>query len=297
MADLKISELSAVIPSDLTSNDLLVIVNNGDTKNIELSTLLAASSAFYVPYIANNIVPITNAVLVSFPIWNATYSVVSSLSSQWNSHLINNNLIIGSQTPLSSTSGFSNTIIGEKSLLNATIASGNVAIGFQTLFSNTSGSGNTAIGYNAGYANVVGTNNTYIGNQATGYCADESNTITLGNGAIKTLRCQANTITSLSDQRDKTNVKDLNSSLAFVNALNPVNFTWNTRDGKKTNEEDIGFLAQQLLEAQKKTNFYVPNLVNEQNPEILEASYGKLLPILVKAIQDLTLEIELLKKR
>jgi hypothetical protein len=36
-------------------------------------------------------------------------------------------------------------------------------------------------------------------------------------------------------------------------------------------------------------------LVYESNPEKLEASYGKLLPILVKAIQELAAEVEALK--
>ena len=35
----------------------------------------------------------------------------------------------------------------------------------------------------------------------------------------------------------------------------------------------------------------------DENPERLEASYGKLVPILVKAIQELKQEIEELKKQ
>ena len=33
----------------------------------------------------------------------------------------------------------------------------------------------------------------------------------------------------------------------------------------------------------------------DSNPDRLEASYGKLIPILVKAIQELSLEVETLK--
>jgi len=33
----------------------------------------------------------------------------------------------------------------------------------------------------------------------------------------------------------------------------------------------------------------------DNNPDRLEASYGKLIPILVKAIQELTIEVETLK--
>jgi len=38
-------------------------------------------------------------------------------------------------------------------------------------------------------------------------------------------------------------------------------------------------------------------LVYESNPEKLEASYGKLVPILVKAIQELTAKVEALEAK
>lgn len=297
MADLPITSLPMLVPSDLQLTDLTVIVNNSTTKQVELSTILAASSAFYVPYINLTIAPPLTTLNTSLPFWNATYSVVSTLSSVWTTHFDGPNLIIGSASLVSGFTGYRNIVIGEDSLLNTTLGSGNVAIGYRSLYSNVSGSGNTAIGYNAGYANIIGNNNTYIGNQATGNCPDESNAITLGNGAIKILRCQANSITSLSDKRDKSNINQLNSVLSFINQLNPVSFTWNTRDGKKIAEKDIGFIAQELQEAQDKSNFVVPGLVNDSNPEILEASYAKLLPVLVKAIQELTNEIEVLKSK
>jgi len=36
-------------------------------------------------------------------------------------------------------------------------------------------------------------------------------------------------------------------------------------------------------------------MVMDENPDRLEASYGKLVPILVKAIQELTMEVNKLK--
>ena len=38
-------------------------------------------------------------------------------------------------------------------------------------------------------------------------------------------------------------------------------------------------------------------LVYEENPEKLEASYGKLIPILVKAIQELSAKVEILENK
>ena len=38
-------------------------------------------------------------------------------------------------------------------------------------------------------------------------------------------------------------------------------------------------------------------LTYRSNPEMLEASYGRLIPVLVKAIQELSAEVETLKNR
>jgi hypothetical protein len=41
----------------------------------------------------------------------------------------------------------------------------------------------------------------------------------------------------------------------------------------------------------------VLQLVYESNPEKLEATYGRLIPVLVKAIQELTAKVELLESK
>ena len=50
---------------------------------------------------------------------------------------------------------------------------------------------------------------------------------------------------------------------------------------------EYGFIAQDLQDAEDSFDTKVPNLVCDENPDKLEASYGALLPIMVKAIQDL----------
>ena len=60
------------------------------------------------------------------------------------------------------------------------------------------------------------------------------------------------------------------------------------RDGGKVDIPAIGFIAQDLQQVQKDTGIVIPNLVYESNPERLEASYGTLLPVLVKAVQELS---------
>jgi len=157
-----------------------------------------------------------------------------------------------------------------------------------------SGNNNIAIGdsaQNDGVTPLSGSNNTVIGYQAKTATQSTSNSITLGNSSITTLRCQVTSITSLSDIRDKTDIVPLATGLATVMALKPVRFTWNMRDGGKVGITDSGFIAQDL---QAVDDCWL-NLVYAENPEKLEASYGRLIPVLVRAIQELKAEVDTLR--
>lgn len=216
-----------------------------------------------------------------------------------------NNNAYGRDALRNNTTGVYNIANGVNALYSNTIGSNNIANGFQALYSNSTGysnvaSGvsalqlnktgfsNTAIGVNAGNMNTTGNNNTFIGFESAGASNAASNVITLGNGAITTLRCQVTTITSLSDARDKTNISNIPAGLDFINALRPVAFDWNTRDGAKIGIPEFGFIAQELQEAQASTGITVPNLVSTVNADKLETSAGTLLPVLAKAVQELT---------
>lgn len=202
-----------------------------------------------------------------------------------------NNIGIG----FSSMNGFTNT------------GSANIAIGSSCL-QNVSGSNNIAIGSNAGVTSngLVGDNNILLGLDSSPSTDTVSNEITLGNSNISTLRCQATVITSLSDYRDKTDIDKLEVGLDFVEKLNPVTFKWDKRDNyenrisdgsKKDNTVYTGFIAQELKQLQDDNNLKYLNLVYENNPDKLEAAYGNLIPILVKAIKDLSLEVKELKSK
>ena len=78
--------------------------------------------------------------------------------------------------------------------------------------------------------------------------------------------------------------------------MNPVKFQWQTRDGNgKDGSYEAGFIAQELQSAQQDADADYLGLVMDENPERLEVSYGKLVPMLVKAIQELKSEVEQLK--
>lgn len=166
-----------------------------------------------------------------------------------------------------------NTVVGARAATNVT-SSYNTFIGSST----------------ASTLTFTGTNNTAIGYAAEPASAGVSNTVTLGNNAITTLRAAVTSITSLSDARDKTNVQGLTTGIQFVKDLKPVTFQWQYREGNPTKDGtvDSGFLAQDLKETQGQHNADYLGLVNTDNPNRFEATPGKLIPVLVKALQELT---------
>ncbi len=220
---------------------------------------------------------------------------------------------IGYRPLYSLTSGTTNIAIGYQALYNATTAGRHVAIGYRALYAQTTGSYNTAVGYTAGDAVTTGQRNTFLGEDAGNTTTTGSNNVVIGEGAtastatvnneftlgstnISSLRCNVQTISSLSDARDKTDVQELTEGLAFIDSLNPVKFQWQTRDGnKKDGTYEAGFIAQELQSAQQSADAEYLGLVMDENPDRLEASYGKLVPMLVKAIQELKSEVEQLK--
>ena len=99
----------------------------------------------------------------------------------------------------------------------------------------------------------------------------------------------AGTLTQNSDQRLKTNIQslDASSSLAAINALNPVTFNW--IDPSKGGEQ-LGFIAQQVFPI-------FPNLISTTSPTALTPdgtlglNYTGLIAPIVRAIQALSAEI------
>jgi hypothetical protein len=139
--------------------------------------------------------------------------------------------------------GGNNTALGAYAISGAstTTAQANICVGMYAGTKLTTGSFNTFVGSHIGNSSLctTGTNNTTLGNTANPSSATVSNEITLGNASIATLRCQQTSITALSDRRDKKDIVPLELGLDFVNSLNPVKFTWNTRDGAKVGRTGI----------------------------------------------------------
>jgi len=102
--------------------------------------------------------------------------------------------------------------------------------------------------------------------------------------------------TTTSDRRLKTDVVELEDNLKKIIKLEPVKFDWLVKD----KGEDIGFIAQDIQKV-------IPEVVKEvdaigetaeflDDDTMLTVDYGKLVPVLVGAIQELKQEIEDLKE-
>jgi hypothetical protein len=192
------------------------------------------------------------------------------------------------------TYGSSNVAVGSYALYWDLSGNDNVAIGYNSLNANSTGYNNTAIGYNSGSSLTTGFNCTLLGSNAQPSSIDASNEIVIGDGNVTLLRCNANAIMGTSDIRDKKDIVSIKPStgIQFVRQLNPVDFVWNMRGNGKKNIPEQGFIAQELQQLQEETGIRIPGLVYDNNPERLEASYGKLIPIMVQAIKDLKNEID-----
>jgi hypothetical protein len=208
------------------------------------------------------------------------------------------NVFVGKSAGTSNINGYANTFVGAGAASQNINGSLNTYIGTGAGQQNQS-DGNTFIGWNAGSNAVSGNSSTCIGANSQPSVSNPFAEFTLGNPFVATLRCAATTITAVSDGRDKKEIKELPVGLNFINGLKPVQFVWNDRDvEQKRDINDIGFIAQDLKKAQEETNIADSlRLVYESNPEKLEASYGRLIPILVKAIQDLSAKVEALENK
>tara|TARA_R100000353_G_scaffold154149_1_gene112836 strand:- start:34 stop:555 length:522 start_codon:yes stop_codon:yes gene_type:complete len=90
-----------------------------------------------------------------------------------------------------------------------------------------------------------------------------------------------------SDYRLKENIETMQNGLERLNKLNPVKFTW-----KETGEEAEGFIAHEVDE------IFSDCVYGEKDGnEMQGVDYGRITPLLVKAVQELTAEVEELKTK
>jgi hypothetical protein len=110
-----------------------------------------------------------------------------------------------------------------------------------------------------------------------------------------TIFATSTTISAISDIRLKENVRELDAGLDTILALKPRRFDWKQGKGKDV-RDDMGFIAQEVEEV-------LPELIGgwkagEGEPDDLKSvKAGDLIPVLVKAIQELTARVAQLEER
>ena len=97
-------------------------------------------------------------------------------------------------------------------------------------------------------------------------------------------------------------MKQLSYGLDFIKKLRPVRYTWNKRhlrDGDDTyplnGKERLGFIAQELQGAMEPGENDILDLVLEEDKDRIEIKQGNLIPIMLKAIQELSNKVNKLE--
>ena len=204
--------------------------------------------------------------------------------------------------------GYYNTFLGsEAGSTGLTGCTGCVGVGYQAGFLDY-GNYNTFIGYQAGWTGTNhygGTGLVCIGANAYPSTTFASNECTISTGTtVSRFSNTTGSWTNPSDARDKANIDVIDSGIDLINQIRPSKYRWDKRewyddgisDGTKKNDDwHSGFIAQQLDEVQTYNQAEYLNLVYKSNPNKLEIASGNLIPVIVKALQDLSNENKELK--
>jgi hypothetical protein len=168
-------------------------------------------------------------------------------------------------------------------------------------------SGNLLVGKTASSLTTVGFQSAATGETSTAMAASVNGTTqwtTYSTGAAAfrfyvgmggTVFATNTVISAISDSRLKENVQDIDVGLSAILALKPRKFDWKAGKGKDI-KGDRGFIAQEF-----ETVF--PNLIDEWKDPAPEGEVAyksvrqDLIPVLVKAIQELTARVQTLEAR
>lgn len=234
------------------------------------------------------------------------------------------NSFVGRRAGYSNTTGIENTFIGAYAGQDNTEGQHNSFLGVTTGSSNTLGIENTFLGAHAGYFNDVGSYNTFVGNfagltntggfyntllgfqselgspnltnaTAIGYGAtvNSSNSIVVGNSSVTSIGGQVGWST-LSDKRLKTNIRNNQLGLDFINGLKTVNYEYNTegQEGKRY----TGLIAQDVESLLKELGMEFSGIVSPMNEnDFYSIRYSEFVVPLIKAVQEQSEEINQLK--
>jgi len=173
-------------------------------------------------------------------------------------------------------------------------SSGNLLVGKTSYSSTVNGFqfGPADNGANIGLLSITG-NSTNAGATALQLYSTANSTFRFYVNYAGTIFAQSTTISGISDQRLKENIVDLDVGLDALMALKPRKFDWKEGKGKDI-KGDRGFIAQEF-----ETVF--PEMIDTwkdpapEGEEPYKSVRADLIPILVKAIQELKAELDATK--
>jgi hypothetical protein len=221
-----------------------------------------------------------------------------------------------------------NTAVGYQALYSLAGSSPdaieNTGVGAMNLTDLTSGRSNSALGRHTARYVTTGDYNVGLGFRAldtsspSGSVTTASGIACIGNNSVTDLYCADTTISS-SDQRDKTDIEDFSAGLDFVKKMRPITYRWDKRTdyvGEDATSQDVldatpdgthkrpkkhlGFLSQEVEVLEQEIGFSnnkLDQLVCNTNEDdtAMGIKYERLIPILVNAIKELSVEIDTLK--
>jgi hypothetical protein len=222
------------------------------------------------------------------------------------------------------TTGNYNSAVGINALIYNTTGNYNSAVGYSALQGNITGSFNTAIGYSAGGTNPDNlTNSTTIGYGAIATASDQ---VRIGNSSVGSIGGYANW-SNISDGRAKKNIRADVPGLDFISLLQPVTYNLDldamdnlsgidkakkeklekdmpqdlkdrNEKARKAKQEQVqtGFVAQDVEKTAKSIGYDFSG-VNVDERGIYSLSYAEFVVPLVKAVQELRAQNDLLQQQ
>jgi len=234
--------------------------------------------------------------------------LASSTTAQYNT-------AVGFQAGLTVSTGSNNTLIGQGAGQDITDGAYNTCLGFQTMTHdrNTNGNRNTVIGSFADTSSTNSDDQIILGYNVIG---TGNNAFTFGkDGTDSNIDFGATSITAPSDERYKEEITSSTAGLSFINDLRPVTFKWkkekdvpsdhksyvadsDTRVMGRGEKIQHGFVAQEVKavidnHSEVKDGFGMWKVDDSDGRQRLAPS--ELIPMLVKAIQELSAEVTALK--
>lgn len=212
----------------------------------------------------------------------------------------NYNSFVGASSGLANTTGFNNSFVGISTGYANTTGYLNSFVGASAGQNNTTGYQNSFVGFSSGLANTTGYNNSCFGsnsgNDPVATLTTQNNYIVLGNNSSTNANIKiAWTVTS--DSRDKCNFAPVPHGLSFINQLKPTAYFYNKSREDNTPALDsrkrYGFIAQDVLEIEGEDSV----IIDDRDTENLKFNEQSLLAVLVKAVQELSNEVAILKQK